>query len=111
MQNVVKLKPGQRGTKRLSKIYGKKLVCIRYRYDKENKKRYKTVELIIEESYYESKVSKKDNRIVGVRVDRNEYELRQRIKAVGGKWNPDKKVWELPYRQAVILTLESRIIF
>jgi len=29
--------------------YGDQLVCVRYRYDAERKRRYKTVELIIDE--------------------------------------------------------------
>jgi hypothetical protein len=43
--------PGQPGTKRLVEQYGSKPVCVRYRSDDEAGKRYKTVELIVEESY------------------------------------------------------------
>lgn len=43
-------KPGQKGTKELTLLYGEKLVCVRYRYDIEKKRRYKTVEIIVEES-------------------------------------------------------------
>ena len=39
------LKPGQRGTKRLLAEYGDRLVCVRYRYDAERNKRFKTVAL------------------------------------------------------------------
>ena len=42
-------KPGERGTQLLVKEYGARLACIRYRYDPEKLKRYKTVELIIGE--------------------------------------------------------------
>ncbi len=35
------LKPGQRGTKKLSELYGDQLVCVRYRYDEKIGKRYK----------------------------------------------------------------------
>jgi hypothetical protein len=49
MQIRLTLKPGQKGTKKLLRRYGDKLVCVRYRYDPQNKKRYKTVELIEEE--------------------------------------------------------------
>jgi hypothetical protein len=38
----VRLKPGQRGTKHLSKQYGDQLVCVRYRYNENSRKRYTT---------------------------------------------------------------------
>ena len=47
MEVKVTLKPGQNGTKRLVEQYGDQLVCVRYRYDKVKRKRYKTIELII----------------------------------------------------------------
>ena len=37
----LKLKPSQRGTKKLLRKYGKKLVSVRYRYDDEKNKRAK----------------------------------------------------------------------
>ena len=40
------LKPGLNGTKRLAKKYGARLVCLRYKYDEDTRKRYTTVELI-----------------------------------------------------------------
>jgi hypothetical protein len=42
------LKPGQRGTHKLAARYGDRLMCVRYRYGEQWKKRYKTVELIVE---------------------------------------------------------------
>ena len=44
------MKPGERGTKKLLAKYGDGLVCVRYRYDEEKRKRYKTVELIVEDT-------------------------------------------------------------
>src|SRR5438093_13105331 len=41
------LKPGQKGTKRLLAEYGSGLIGVRYRYDEDRKKRFKTVELVI----------------------------------------------------------------
>ncbi len=48
MRTRLKLRPGQRGTKKLLAQYGDQLVCVRYRYDEATHKRYKTVELIVE---------------------------------------------------------------
>ncbi|MGE4520628.1 MAG: hypothetical protein AB7E04_14095 [Desulfobacteraceae bacterium] len=53
MRTRLHLKPGQRGTKRLSEKYGDQLVCVRYRYDDATKKRYKTVELIVDVAEWE----------------------------------------------------------
>ncbi len=47
------LKPGQRGTLKLSAQYGEQLLYVRYRYDPLRKKRLKTVELIVEETDWE----------------------------------------------------------
>ena len=49
MRTRLILKPGQRGTKRLGKQYGDRLLCVRYRYDEKRRKRLKTVELIVDE--------------------------------------------------------------
>ena len=43
------LAPGKRGTLGLVREYGDRLVCVRYRYDKVAGRRYKTVELIVDE--------------------------------------------------------------
>ncbi len=50
MKTRLILKPGQRGTKRLSEKYGDALFCVRFRYDAELRQRLKTVELIVERS-------------------------------------------------------------
>jgi hypothetical protein len=44
------LAPGANGTKKLVERYGQRLVCVRYRYDRERRTRIKTVELIEDES-------------------------------------------------------------
>ncbi|HKJ04702.1 MAG TPA: hypothetical protein VJ974_03815 [Geopsychrobacteraceae bacterium] len=43
------LSPGSKGTKKLTEQYGDQLVCVRYRYDATKQRRYKTVELIVDE--------------------------------------------------------------
>src|SRR2546427_13137583 len=47
------LKPGQKGTKQLLAQYGVSLICVRYRYDAQRKKRCKTVELLVAERDWE----------------------------------------------------------
>jgi len=49
MRTSQHLKPGRKGTKQLLTQYGDRLVCVRYRHDAQQKKRFKTVELIVAE--------------------------------------------------------------
>lgn len=109
MLSSKKLKPGQPGTKRLVTQYGQSLLSVRYRYDAEqSRKRFKTVELIVEESPWSPPPIKPD-KLVGVRVELNETELQRKVKLAGGKWFSQHKVWQLRYDQAVALGLEARI--
>jgi hypothetical protein len=111
MQARKKLKPGQPGTKKLFAEYGENLVCVRYRYDAENKRRLKTIELIVEKKPWEPKLHKTPlNTIIPLRIKYDELALRNQIKTAGGKWNHEKKVWELPYREALRLGLAERIV-
>ena len=104
--------PGQPGTKKLVEQYGSELVCVRYRYDAERGKRYKTVELIIDESPYTPSLPKiKPETIVGLRIGFRELNLRQKIKQAGGLWNRNRQLWELNYASVVKLGLDARIVF
>ena len=117
MQTKLTLSPGQRGTKKLLQKYGEQLVCIRYRYTSELKKRFKTVELIIEESPWipengkgAVKKASKYDRPVSLRIGYRESELRDRIKSAGGEWDNEEKVWILSYRKTVEFGLQGRIL-
>ena len=112
MKALRKLQPGQAGTKKLAKKYGDDLVCVRYRYDLENKKRLTTVELIIEEQPWQPQANRIPmNKKVQLRIEYGEFDIRTKVKAVGGKWNRKQKVWELSYHEVLKLGLKDRIIF
>jgi hypothetical protein len=100
------LKPGQPGTMRFVERYGDELVCVRYRYDVKNKKRYTTVEIIVENS----QLKPRKNKIMNIRIEYGEVYLGRQVKAAGGKWNKAKKIWELPYKAVVQLGLTHRIV-
>lgn len=108
----LKLNPGQRGTKKLLAKYGDKLVCVRYRYDEQTKKRYKTVELIEDVVDWEPPKANviADQTIVEIQIDWSEGELREQVKSAGGHWNPERKVWRLPCGEVAALGLEKRIV-
>ena len=110
MRARAKLQPGQPGTKALVKIYGDRLVCVRYRYDRERQKRYKTVEIIVDEAAWEPPRQAPDPETrVYVRVAWGEAAVARRIKEAGGQWHRAYKLWSLPYRQVERLNLLDRL--
>jgi hypothetical protein len=72
----LKLKPGQKGTKKLLAEHGDALVCVRYRYDEESCARIKTVELIVERTSWQPPAKKfGDNDLVPVQIGFAEKDL------------------------------------
>jgi len=97
MKTQTSLKPGQNGTKRLVEQYGKSLLCVRYRYDEKREVRLKTVELVVEEKPYRQCLRYRDGDIVSVIVSYTETDLRDRLKKAGGRWDPEEKMWRVPF--------------
>ena len=111
MRTALHLKPGQKGTKQLLAQYGDRLVCVRYRSDEQQRKRFKTVELIVEEWPWTPPPPRQtEASIVLVKIMFAERVLRQHVKEAGGVWNQDKQAWELRYDRALALGLKERII-
>jgi hypothetical protein len=105
------LKPGQKGTKQLLAQYGDRLICVRYSYDAQRKKRFKTVELLVAERDWEPPRPRfAPDQIVGLRVAFADVAVRDRVKQAGGTWNPARRVWQLRYDRVVALGLNSRIV-
>jgi hypothetical protein len=110
MRTLLNLKPGQKGTKQLAALYGDRLVCVRYRYDAQLQKRYKTVELVVaERDWIPRRPRFGGEQLVGVRIAFAERTIRDRAKQAGARWNPDRKVWQMRYSQAIALGLVERI--
>ncbi len=124
MRIRLKLNPGARGAKKLTALYGAQLVCVRYRYDAARRKRFKTVELIVEEVAWTPPKPKPSDtmaqttptttldpmQIVSLRVGRLETQMQDAVRRAGGKWNPDERTWRLRRDQAEALGLTQRII-
>ena len=115
MQTKLTLKPGQNGTKKWVEKYGKNLLYVRYRYDEKIGKRFKTVEIIVEEGVWlpeenKRKIDRGSTDRLGIRVAGYEMEVREKVKQAGGIWRPRQKLWELPYGQIKALGLEDRIV-
>ncbi len=109
-------RPGERGTQKLLERFGKRLVCVRYCYDPVKRKKYKTVELIIQETdWVPDFVSPtlKDlprPRRLGVQVGYHERNLREQVKAGGGRWSATEMLWWVLPAEVERLGLESRVV-
>ena len=125
MQTKATIKPGQNGTKRMMEKYGKRLVCVRYRYDHQQGKRYTTVELIEDEQKEAQEEGKSpaqslvnavrpptvaQQQRLAVKVGYREAELRSKIKAAGAIWRPRHRLWEMRYEDVVALGLQARVV-
>ena len=98
MKAKVTLKPGQNGTKKYVTEYGHTLVCVRYRYDAQKRKKYKTVEIIVSELDWDPPQAKyPDGALLGLKIGLKETALQAQVKAVGGRWDKERKVWIVPY--------------
>ena len=112
------LKPGQRGTKQLVDKFGERLICVRYRYDPQRRKRYKTAEIVVDEQLWiEDRPRMTFGRIepeprgpVLVRIAYDEYELRAEVKQRGAKWVPEDRLWRMSYYDVEELGLRPRIV-
>jgi len=105
------LKPGQMGTKRLVEQYGASLLCVRDRYNEKRRVMLKTVELIVAEQTVKSAAGYRDDEFVNIVVAYGERSMRDTLKSLGGRWDPQEKLWHIPY--GLIRgndTLEERII-
>ena len=115
METRTTLRPGDRGTRKHVERFGKRLVCVRYRYDPVARRRYTTVELIVAEAAWQPKDRKpRANRpadeMVYVRVGFAEEGLRAKMKALGAIWRPQDKLWELPWGVVRGLGIEDRVV-
>ena len=107
----LKLKPGQKGTKKLVSEYGEALVCVRYRYDEASSTRFKTVELIVEKKPWRPLARKfNDNDLVPVKIEFTEKDLMDIARTAKGRWNPDVKLWFIRYGKIKGTELEKHIV-
>jgi hypothetical protein len=104
------LTPGQKGTKQLLEQYGNRLVCVRYRYAAERKKRFKAVELLVAERDRLGAAAPRvaPDQIVKLRVAFVEAGLRDGVKRAGGTWNPEQRIWQVLDGHHRIVVLRER---
>jgi hypothetical protein len=123
MRVRLKLAPGQAGTKKLVQEFGDQLLCVRYRYDAEKKRRYKTVELVVEEVPWEPRSNARtesqtktqtemEDSLVEVSFGDTPVEepLHRRLWDSGARWFRDRRTYVLSRSTAVRLGLGDRIV-
>ena len=98
------LPAGAPGTKRLVERYGARLLCVRYRYDRDRRVRIKTVELIEEETPWLP-----PDALYLVKIDWDEPELQVRVKEAGGTWDSERRRWRMTPEAVRALNLLSRV--
>lgn len=110
MKRTVTLRPGARGTKKLSHQFGDQLLYVRYRYDRVDRKRVKTVELVIEERPWEPKGRSPRERVWVKIPQRGNEALRKAIMEAGGTWSNKHRLWRMTFSTAEALGLAERIV-
>lgn len=112
MKTRLVIRPGQNGTKKLVGKYGARLLAVRYRYDEAGRRRLKTVELIEEELPWNPPLprNRDPDELVLIRIGYEEVALREAVKSAGGRWQQDRKLWQLRYAVVYGLELEGRIV-
>ncbi len=111
MKARVKLKPGQKGTKKLTAQYGDALVCVRYRYDVEKRRKLKTVEIIVSENdCTPPKAKYQAGALVPLRIGAKEKNLQAQVRALGGRWDREQRLWLIPFGCIVGTKLEKFIV-
>ena len=97
-------RPGEKGTKKLVRDWGDRLLYVRYRYNALRSTRLKTVEIVVTESPWRHRTDSK----CAVEIRSWEKSLRDALVAAGGKWDRDLRVWVLEKRKVHRLGLGDR---
>jgi hypothetical protein len=101
------LHPGQPGTQAWQRLHGGALVCVRYRVDAADRRRYTTVELVVAEAPLHHRAHPAT--LVYVALDGPAYALRQRAKARGAQWDPSSRMWRMSLGTAQALGLQHAV--
>ena len=103
------LRPGDKGPKGMVRRFGDRLICVRYRYDKHQRRRLKTVELIVDEKHWDPPGCSLYD-YVFVHIPFCETEARSAVLKHGGRWDPERRLWRLLRITVCNLGLEDRVV-
>ena len=100
------MQPGQPGPQGLLQRYGKQLVCVRSREDASGRRRYTTVELLVDEAPMRHR---NDGRaLVAVEIPGGAGQQRQRAIELGARWDPEIGLWRMSWQTAQALGLAGK---
>jgi hypothetical protein len=75
------------------------LVCVRYRYDTEQQRKITTAEIIIDERPWRPNPQRiHPNKRLSLKVEYGEVGVGKAIRAAGGVWDKEQKVWRLAHK-------------
>lgn len=95
----------------MTEQYGDALVCVRYRYDAEKRKKQKTVEIIVSESDWKPPSARyQAGALVPLRIGFNEKPIQEQVRALGGRWDQEHRLWYIPYGCIAGTLLEKFIV-
>jgi len=107
---------GQQGSQKYLRIWGKQLLNVRYRENIEAKTILTTIEIIVDERplpppgvQQRGFLAAREKNVVGVKINFDETDLRQKVKDHGGQWSTKNKLWFMSRQQAIALGLKDRI--
>ncbi len=103
-----KLSPLQAGARKLTRLYGDALVCVRYRQDLQGHYRYTTVEIVVERMPLVRRTAMAKR--VKVRIAFQETHLHQTAEDHGATWDDRTCLWEMPLGVAKKLGLLHRVV-
>ena len=103
-----RLLPGRPGTKRHQQQHGAQLVCVRYRHDPENGRRYTTVELLVDDSPLP--LDRRSGPTVRVTIRPNEVALQQLLARHGQPETGESQPCQIPRPLALALGLQDKVI-
>jgi hypothetical protein len=93
------------GAIKLSRRYGERLVCVRYRISPDGLTRLTTIEL----EFDRVPVQKKSNPMVAVKIYPSETRLIAKATARGARYNAKTRLWRMRRNDVLTLGLTARI--
>ena len=91
---VKRLRADQHGALKLARRYGEALVCVRYRHDLLHRRRYTTIELVVDEAPIQRRPD--DNVTVGVLINPRDAALLEKVRLHGAKFDARMGLWRMP---------------
>jgi len=80
---------------------------VRYRDDAEGQRKITTVEIVAEERPWHPVPQRiPDDAYLSLKVEYGEVAIRKAIRAAGGQWYPEEKVWRLTYNLKIAILFE-----